>query len=123
MKILLLLPLLAVPARAGSPTPASRARRLELRGVVREDARRLKQVTSDLHKELLLILAREKSELQAVKAAGSQSETTHAALLEIHERSRRARLALRARGRDERFRLRRAVKAARDEIAALRKKK
>ncbi len=118
-----MLPLLAFTARAGTPAPASRARRLELRGVIREDSRRLKQVTAELHKELLLILSREKAQLETVKAAGSQSETTHAAILEIHERSRRERLNLRARGRDERFLLRRAVKAARDETAALRKKK
>lgn len=114
---------LAGAATAGTPAPPVRAQRQELRVGLQGDKRRLKQVTLDQHKELLLILAREKSDLAGVKASAARGEALHAAILAVHENRRRERLALRARGRAERDRLRRAVKNDREEIVVLRQKK
>lgn len=114
---------LAAAARAGAPIPAVKAKMLELRAGVRDDKRRLRQVALDQHKELVLVREREKTDLGMVKASAAQGETIHSAIHEVHEKSRRERLALRARSREERARLRQAIKNGRAGIVALRQKK
>ncbi len=115
--------LLAGPAGAAVTPPVAKAKILELRAAVREDKRRLKQAALDQHKDLVLIRQREKSDIGYVKSSASRPETMHESLLEVHEKSRRDRLAIRNVRRSERERLRRAIKDRRAEIAALRKKK
>lgn len=115
--------LLGTGAWAGTPAPAVKARLVELRGAARDDKRRLKQTALDQHKELVLLREREKSDALAVKASAANPETIHLGLLEVHEKSRRLRLALRARCREDRSRLRQDIKNRRAEISALRQKK
>ena len=114
---------LVTGAWAGAPAPADKAKALELRTAVRDGKHRLKQVALDQHKELVLVREREKSDALAVKASAAMPETIHLGLLEVHEKSRRLRLALRARCREDRARLRQAIKTKHSEISALRKKK
>ena len=114
---------LGTAAWAVAPAPAEKAKALELRVAVRDGKHRLKQVALDQHKELVLVREREKSDALAVKASAAMPETIHLGLLEVHEKSRRLRLALRARCREDRARLRQAIKNKRSEISALRKKK
>lgn len=121
--MLALMMFLAGAAQAGAPVPASRAQRQELREVLQGDKRRLKQVGVEQHKELLLMREREKSDLRLAKASAARGEALHAVILEVHEKSRRDRLALRARGRAERNRLLRAIKNERERVVALRQKK
>jgi hypothetical protein len=115
--------LLGTAARAAPPAPVEKAKVLELRAGVRDDKHRLKQVSLDQHKELQLLRDREKSEALLVKASGARPETIHERLLDVHERSRRERLSLRVRRREDRERLRRSLKTERAGIAALRQKK
>jgi hypothetical protein len=114
---------LAGAVRADMPPSPAKAEGAALRTSVREDKVRLKRVGEDQHKELVLVREREKSDLALTKASAARGETLHAAILDVHERSRRLRLALRERGSAERRRLRRALKDARERIAALRRKK
>lgn len=114
---------LAGAAWAGAPVAAETAQIKELRAGIRGGKDRIKRLALDQHKELVLIRERERSDLRMVKASAARGEALHAAILEVHEKSRRERLALRARGREERGRQRRAVKNGRDRIAALRQKK
>lgn len=109
--------------RAGVPVPGAQAQRRELREGLQGDKRRLKQVSLDRHKELLLIREREKSDLRMVKASAAQAETLHAAILTVHEKSRRDRLALRVRSREERSRLQREIQNERERYVSLRQKK
>lgn len=120
---ILTLLLLAGPVRASVATPAEKAKMGELRAAVREDKRRLKQAALDQHKDLVLARQREKSDVGYVKSSALRPETMHESLLEVHEKSRRDRLAIRNARRSERERLRRAIRERRAEIAALRKKK
>lgn len=110
-------------ARAGAPVTVEKAKILELRAGVREGEGKLKRIAGEQHKELVLIREREKSDLVMVKASAARGEALHAALLEVRERSRRQRLELRERRRGERGRLKAAIKSARAEMAALRRKK
>ncbi|MBI5245904.1 MAG: hypothetical protein HY923_01885 [Elusimicrobia bacterium] len=110
-------------ALAAAPNPEVRAQRRESRAALQEGTQRLKRVTVEQHKELLLIREREKSDLRMVKASAASPETMHLALLDVREKSRRERLALRARGRAERDRLRRLIKGERERIVSLRRKK
>jgi hypothetical protein len=110
------------PAARGA-VPAAQAQRKELREGLKDSERRLKLVTLDQHKELLLVREREKADLDAVKASALGPESLHAAILEVHERRRRERLDLRRRGRDARSRLRRIIKDERERVVALRRKK
>ena len=109
------------PAARGA-APAVRQRK-ELREGLRDSERRLKLVTVDQHKELMLVREREKADLSAVKTSALGGESLHAAILEVHERRRRERLALRERGRESRRRLRRLIKDERERVLALRRKK
>jgi hypothetical protein len=106
-------------AAHGAPNPE----RLAARTALQEDVRRLRRVTVEAHKELLLIRDREKSGLRLTKASAASPETMHLALLEVREKSRRERLALRTRSRAERERLRRLIKGERERVIALRGKK
>ena len=110
-------------AHGATPDPAVRAQRLEARAVLQENARRLKRVSVEQHKELLLIRERERSDLRMVRASAASPETMHLALLEVREKSWRERRALRARGHSERDRLRRLIKDERERIVSLRRKK
>ena len=110
-------------ARAGIPAPVEKAKIHELRAEVRDDKRKLKQVALDQHKELVLVREREKADANYVKASAARPETIHEGLLEVHEKSRRDRLALRALRRSDRARLRQVIKNERAEITALRQKK
>ncbi len=110
-------------AFGAAANPAVRAQRQESRAALQDNGRRLKRVSVEQHKELLLIREREKADLRMVKASAASPETMHLALLEVHEKSRRERLALRARGRAERDRLRRLIKGERERIVSLRRKK
>ncbi|MBI2385930.1 MAG: hypothetical protein HYV14_07940 [Elusimicrobia bacterium] len=111
---------LAGAARAGA---SEKAKILELRASVREGEAKLKRLSVEQHKELVLIREREKSDLTMTRASAARGETLHAALLDVSERSRRQRLELRERRRGERGRLKAAIKAARAEVTALRRKK
>lgn len=115
--------LLSAGLAFAAPDPAVRAQRLESRAALQESGRRLKRVTVEQHKELLLIRERERSDLGMVKASAASPETMHLALLEVREKSRRERLALRARARSERDRVRRLIKGERERIVSLRRKK
>lgn len=95
----------------------------ELREVLRADKGRIKRLEIEQHKELVLILEREKSDLKMVKASAAQAETMHLAIIDVHEKSRRERGALRARNHEERSRLRRAIANTRSQIRTLRPKK
>jgi len=111
---------LAGAARAGAP---EKAKVLELRGSVRDGQQRLRRLAAEQRKTLLLIREREKSDWAMVKASAARGETLHDAKVQVRERSRRDRLALREGSRSERRRLKAAIKAARAEVAALRRKK
>jgi hypothetical protein len=113
--------LLAGAARGA--VPVVQAQRRELREGLRGDERKLKQVTVDQHKELLLVRDRERSDLAAVKSSALSGESLHAAILEVHERRRRERLDLRRRGHEARSRLRRVIKEERERVLELRRKK
>lgn len=93
------------------------------REALRDAQRRLKQVGSERHKELLLIREREKSDLRLARTSAARGEALHALILEIHEKSRRDRLALHAKARLERERLKRVMKNERERLIALRRKK
>ena len=95
----------------------------ELKADMRDDKGRLKQVSMDQHKELILVRDREKADAKLVRGSGAWTETIHQGLLEVHEKSHRDRLALRKRRNEDRDRLRRELKVKRAEISALRKKK
>ena len=123
MKMATMALFLGTAAWAGAPAPGVKAKVVELRAAVRDGKHRLKQVALDQHKELVLLREREKSDALSVKASAAQPETIHQGLLEVHEKSRRDRLALRARCREDRARLRQAVKNKHFEISALRKMK
>lgn len=114
---------LAAAAEAGAPAAAEKAKILELRGNVREGEAKLKRLSVEQRKELALIRERERSDLKMVKASAARGETLHAAILDVHERSRRQRLELRDRRRGERGRLKEALRQTRAEMAALRRKK
>lgn len=114
---------LAGAAGAGAPASAEKAKILELRGSVREGEAKLKRLSIEQRKELALIRERERSDLKMVKASAARGETLHAAIVDVHERSRRQRLELRDRRRGERGRLKEALRRTRVEIAALRRKK
>ncbi len=114
---------LAGAARAGAPAPVEKAKIKELRADVRDDKHRLKQVALDQHKELVLVREREKSDVGLVKASAAQPETIHQGLLDVREKSRRDRRALRSRRREDRAHLRQAIKNKRAEITGLRQKK
>jgi len=102
---------------------AAQAGMVELRASVKEGQAKLKRLSADQHKSLALIREREKSDWTGVKASAAQGETLHAAKVEVREKSRRDRLTLRASSRSERGRLKTSIKAARAEMAALRRKK
>ncbi|MBI2788880.1 MAG: hypothetical protein HYX59_09380 [Elusimicrobia bacterium] len=111
---------LAGAVRAGAP---EKAKVLELRAGVRDGQQRLKRLAVEQRKTLALIREREKSDWVMVKASAAKGETLHDAKVQVRERSRRDRLALREGSRSERRRLKAAIKAARAEMAALRRKK
>lgn len=111
---------LAGAARAGAP---EKAKILELRASVKEGQARLKRLAADQSKSLALIREREKSDWANVKSSAAQGETLHAAKVEVREKSRRDRKTLRESSRGERVRLKAAIKAARAEMSALRRKK
>ena len=113
---------LGMGARAATVAPAEKARIQSLRLGVHDDKRQIKQAALDQHKELMLVREREKSDVSFVKASAARPETIHEGLLEVHEKSRRDRMAVRARRREDRTRLRQAIKNERAEIAVLHKK-
>ncbi len=110
-------------ARAGVPGAAEKAKILELRAGVSESKKKIKRLALEQHKELALILERENSDLKMVKASAARGEALHAAILEVHEKSRRERLALRERRRSERVRLNEGLKKTRAEIVVFHRKK
>lgn len=102
---------------------AAQAGVVELRASVKEGQSKLKRLTADQHKNLVLIREREKSDLNSVRASAAKGETLRSSRIEVREKSRRDRLTLRESSRAERARLKAAIKAARAELAALRRKK
>ena len=110
-------------ASAAVPAPAVKAQRQQAREALQTGKKRLKLVGEERHKELVLVRERERSDLRLAKASAARGEALHARILEIHEKSRRDRLALRSKAVEERDRWRRAVKAERDKLIALRQKK
>lgn len=110
-------------AFAAVPPPAVKAERQQAREALQAGKKRLKLVGAERHKELVLVRERERSDLRLAKASAARGEALHARILEIHEKSRRDRLALRSKEIEERDRWRRAVKAERDKLIALRQKK
>lgn len=120
--IMAALMLMGTGVRAAMPAN-EKARLLELRTANREDKARIKQAAVDQHKGLALIREREKSDVVYVKSSAAKPETIHESLLEVREKSRRDRLALRGLRRADATRFHQAIKARRMEISALRRKK
>lgn len=110
-------------AFAAVSPPVVKAERQQAREALQAGKKRLKLVGQERHKELLLVRERERSDLRLAKASAARGEALHARILEIHEKSRRDRLALRSKAAEERDRWLRAVKAERDRLIALRQKK